>query len=181
MLTPPIHTPTIHTPRITLRPGNIQDAPAMYKNWATDPQVTRFLRWNPHKSVEETIAFLTRVQHSVGCPNTFDWLLTHQHNGEPFGTAGIFYNQGRQVFEMGYCLMQAAWGQGLATEGAQAILEFATTQLKQTQIFAMVAKENPNSARVLEKIGFAQIGEGEDAQFDGTEYPCYFYMYEISR
>lgn len=36
-------TKTIETPRLILRRFTLEDAPAMYRNWASDPEVTKFL------------------------------------------------------------------------------------------------------------------------------------------
>ena len=41
-------TRTIETDRLILRRFTVEDAPAMYSNWASDPEVTRFLTWQPH-------------------------------------------------------------------------------------------------------------------------------------
>lgn len=47
-------TQEIETPRLLLRRLMPSDAPMMYSNWANDPEVTRWLRWTPHKDVAET-------------------------------------------------------------------------------------------------------------------------------
>ena len=47
-------TQTIETERLLLRPLTPEDAPMMYVNWANDPDVTRWLRWEPHKHVDKT-------------------------------------------------------------------------------------------------------------------------------
>ena len=52
-------TQTIETERLLLRPLTPEDAPMMYANWANDPDVTRWLRWEPHKNVDETRELLT--------------------------------------------------------------------------------------------------------------------------
>lgn len=52
-------TQEIETPRLLLRRLLPSDAPMMYANWASDPEVTRWLRWTPHKDVAETRELLT--------------------------------------------------------------------------------------------------------------------------
>ena len=47
-------TVTLETPRLTLRRLTVEDGPAMYQNWASDPEVTRYLTWPAHTSVEGT-------------------------------------------------------------------------------------------------------------------------------
>ena len=46
-------TVRMETKRLVLRPFVIEDADAMFRNWANDPQVTKFLSWEPHKDVED--------------------------------------------------------------------------------------------------------------------------------
>ena len=45
-------TQTIETDRLILRKFEKEDAAAMYKNWASDPEVTKFLTWPAHTSIE---------------------------------------------------------------------------------------------------------------------------------
>ena len=45
-------TQVIETKRLVLRPFRISDAQKMYDNWASDPEVTKFLTWPTHASVE---------------------------------------------------------------------------------------------------------------------------------
>ena len=52
-------TQEIETPRLLLRRLMPSDAPMMYTNWANDPEVTRWLRWTPHKDVAETQELLS--------------------------------------------------------------------------------------------------------------------------
>ncbi len=47
-------TQIIHTARLTLRRFTIDDAEAMYSNWASDERVTRYLTWRPHESPAAT-------------------------------------------------------------------------------------------------------------------------------
>lgn len=52
-------TQKIETSRLLLRPLLPEDAPMMFDNWASDPEVTRWLRWEPHTSPAETRALLS--------------------------------------------------------------------------------------------------------------------------
>ena len=45
---------TLETKRLILRPFTIDDAGEMFCGWASDPEVTKYLTWNTHKSIEET-------------------------------------------------------------------------------------------------------------------------------
>lgn len=57
----PLHhagTQILKTKRLVLRPFSLDDAQAMYDNWASDPQVTRFMNWSTHESIEVTRTIL---------------------------------------------------------------------------------------------------------------------------
>lgn len=47
-------TQIINTDRLLLRKYEADDAPDMFKNWANDSEVTKFLSWKPHNNVEDT-------------------------------------------------------------------------------------------------------------------------------
>ena len=64
-------TQEIETPRLLLRRLAPADAPAMYRNWANDPAVTRFLRWEPHKDENETFALLTACDELYQNPDYY--------------------------------------------------------------------------------------------------------------
>ena len=51
-------TKTIETDRLILRQFRLEDAEYMFKNWASDPEVSKFLTWPPHKDVELTRTLL---------------------------------------------------------------------------------------------------------------------------
>ncbi|MBR2995972.1 MAG: GNAT family N-acetyltransferase, partial [Lachnospiraceae bacterium] len=52
-------TQRIETQRLILRRFRTEDAEDMYRNWASDPEVTRFLTWPEHASVEDTKSLLS--------------------------------------------------------------------------------------------------------------------------
>lgn len=51
-------TQIIQTDRLLLRPFRMEDARAMYDNWASDPEVTKYLSWPAHDSPAVTRAVL---------------------------------------------------------------------------------------------------------------------------
>ena len=57
----------IETKRLILRPFELDDAESMFNNWASDEEVTKYLTWNTHKSIEETksvLAFWVNNTHN---------------------------------------------------------------------------------------------------------------------
>lgn len=49
-----VGTRKMETERLVLRPFQVQDAQQMFENWASDEEVTRFLTWPTHESVQVT-------------------------------------------------------------------------------------------------------------------------------
>ncbi len=49
-----VGTKTIETTRLVLRRLELTDAEMMFRNWTGDDQVTRFLRWDAHKAIDDT-------------------------------------------------------------------------------------------------------------------------------
>jgi [ribosomal protein S5]-alanine N-acetyltransferase len=65
---------------------------------------------------------------------------------------------GHRSASMGYCLGEAAWGHGYATEAAHALLQWAFDTLDLNRVQAETDTRNVASARVLEKLGFVREG-----------------------
>jgi hypothetical protein len=57
------------------------------------------------------------------------------------------------VADLGYRLRRRAWGQGYATEGAQALVRLAFTDLGVREVVATAMAVNTGSRRVMEKAG----------------------------
>ncbi len=58
--------------------------------------------------------------------------------------------------EIGWRLMRSAWGRGLATEAAQAALDFGFTRLALNEIVAITVPSNMPSRRVMDRLGMVR-------------------------
>ncbi|MGB3582382.1 MAG: GNAT family protein, partial [Roseiarcus sp.] len=68
--------------------------------------------------------------------------------------------RGKDRLALGYVLAPEAWGKGLATEAAQAMIEAGFGLTPAVEILASVRVENEASRAVIEKCGFALAGTG---------------------
>lgn len=92
-------------------------------------------------------------------PNKTALKICRRSDGAICGQVGITRTDpGRG--ELGYWIGRAHWGQGIATEAAQAILDFAFAELAMEEIEASCRVTNPGSRRVIEKCGFQPRGHG---------------------
>lgn len=58
-------TQELETERLVLRRLSIDDSEMMYNNWASDRQVTQYLRWNAHRSWGETAETLNEWESTM--------------------------------------------------------------------------------------------------------------------
>jgi len=147
---------TFVTQRLRLRLPALSDAAAIFHTYATDPEVTRYLIWEPHKEIEETNAFLKRAVDGWSTGNEFSWVITSKESGELIGMAGLRVRDFKA--DLGYVLGRRFWGNGFATEAVTPIAGWALAQPRIYRVWAMCDVENAASARVLEKVGMKREG-----------------------
>ena len=170
----------IETKRLILRSPKESDAEPMFSNWANDPEVTKYLTWNPHESVEVTKMIVSRWLKEEEDPKTVRFVITIKGNDEPVGTIDVVgYHDGDP--EIGYCLSRKLWGQGYMTEACQAVMDYLFS-LGHKRILIDAAEENAGSNRVIAKCGFRFVGkERKEHTSAFKEAPVTLNHYEILR
>ncbi|MBK7538085.1 MAG: GNAT family N-acetyltransferase [Myxococcales bacterium] len=152
---PPLTAPAeLFTRRLHLRRPTSRDAEAIFA-YASDHEVTRYMAWPRHLSLDDTRAFLAHAdeewrQRGAGV------YLASSADGEIIGSTGLHLLAPHRALT-GYLLVPRVWGQGLATELAQAMVGLARAQ-GLVRLEADCVAEHAASARVLEKAGFAFEG-----------------------
>ncbi len=152
----------ITTPRLLLRPWQKTDLKAMAEINA-DARVMEF--FPSTQTEEQTKAFIGR-QHLQQQERGYCYFAAElKETGRLIGFIGISYQDYDAHFtpcvDIGWRLHPDVWGQGLATEGAKACLDFAFNELKLPKLVAVAVQQNTPSTRVMEKIGMAY-----DSTFD---------------
>ena len=110
-------------------------------------------------------AYLEMLQGCQQHPTTRLWYTAWQialRDGTPIGD---FCFKGTPIngeVELGYGLHKPYWGQGYATEAAQAAVNWAFQQPKVWVVSAQTEPENVASQHVLQKVGFIPDGMGEE-------------------
>jgi len=118
-----------------------------------DPEVTRLIGGpfpleQIHQRLEQEIAGAksNRMQY---------WPIFLLSNDDFAGCCGLRpYRPAGSIFEIGFHLRRAHWGQGYAQEAARVVIEHAFTSLGAKALFAGHHPENETSKRLLEKLGF---------------------------
>lgn len=148
----------LKTERLILRGLRLSDAKDVFE-YASDPEVTKHVRFVTHKSLAETRAFLRASQKRHRAGQTLIWAITLKSTGKMIGTCGlvsIAREHGRA--EIGYAINRKFWGQGYAVEATAAIAKHALTALNFNRVEAHVSPDHRPSQRVLEKCGFVLEG-----------------------
>ena len=147
------------TPRLILRQFTEADAPLIL-SLNSDPEIVRYVHEPTLKTVEQAEKILQDIILPQYKNNLGRWAIHTKYNMDFIGWCGLKYRPELDEIDLGYRLMQKAWGKGFATEAAQYSLEYGFTKLNLNLITGRAHIENIASIKVLEKIGMDFIGEG---------------------
>ena len=145
-------TPLV-TARLRLRPPRNDDAPAIFRRYASVAEVVRYVGWPRHTSLDDTRQFL---QFSVA-----EWqrwpvgplLIEDREAGELIGSTGLSFETSYRA-STGYVLALDKWGMGYASEALGAVIELAR-RYRVVRLYALCHAEHGPSRRVLEHCSFA--------------------------
>ena len=152
-------TKQIETGRLNLRPFAMEDAEAMYRNWASDPEVTKFLSWPAYQSVDTAYEILDIWTKQYSDNNFYQWAIELKELGEPIGSISVVNLDDRvDMVEIGFCIGKAYWGRGIMTEAFQAVIDFLFGEVGVQRIEAGHDPENPASGAVQRKCGLKYEG-----------------------
>jgi RimJ/RimL family protein N-acetyltransferase len=143
----------LFTPRLHLRCPVHADAPAVIAI-AGDWDVARRLGRVPHPYTREHFRFF--IEQVVTSEPT--WAIVERRSGELVGIIGLIPHDEFPSAELGYYVGRPYWGQGLATEAAQAIVRMGFETNGYSKLTSRYHADNPASGRVLSKLGFKPIG-----------------------
>ena len=145
-------TQFLTTSRLMLRPFTMDDAPAMFTNWASDPEVTKFLMWPTHTSVEVSQWVCNDWVSHYTEPDYYQWAIVY--NGLPIGSMAVVNHDDRVgKAEIGYCIGRSWWHMGIVSEALKAVMDFLFDEVGCDRIEARHDPRNPHSGAVMRKCG----------------------------
>lgn len=155
------------TERLLMRPFRTDDAEPMFKNWANDPEVAKYVTWSPHGEIGVTEQLISMWVKQDSEPYFFQYVITEKGLDEPIGSLGVVRVVDK-IPEIGYCLSRSRWGKGYMTEACMGLMN-VLFGLGFDEIHIEAIKENKRSLRVVEKCGFSYIGERKIKDKDGGD------------
>lgn len=178
-------TQTLETRRLRLRRFTVDDAEAMFTNWASDPEVTKYLTWPAHSSVEVSKAVLENWVSLYPRENYYQWAIVLKENGDfPIGSiSAVDLRDDIAMVHIGYCLGRAWWRQGVMSEALGAVMDFFFDRVGANRIESRHDLRNPHSGMVMRKCGMRYEGtlRSSDRNNQGICDACWYALLKSER
>lgn len=150
-------TQTLETPRLILRRFCENDVEDAFENWTSDPEVTRYLTWKPHKDIEKTRERILTWISNYKDKDYYFWAITLKETGKVIGSIDLRHGEHDRCGGIGYCLSRKFWNKGIMTEALKAVIDFGFS-VGFERIQATHYTQNPASGKVMQKAGMTHEG-----------------------
>ena len=178
-------TQRIETDRLVLRRFSINDAESMYRNWASDPEVTKYLTWPAHASTGISKKVLENWTLSYSQKNYYQWaIVLKNHGNDPIGSiSAVGMNDDISMVHIGYCLGRDWWHQGIMSEALKAVMDFFFDTVGANRIESRHDPRNPYSGMVMKKCGMKYEGtmRSSDRNNQGICDACWYALLKSER
>lgn len=151
-------TQMLETPRLILRRATLADAEPMFRNWASDPEVTKYLTWPPHKTAQATHSIVESWVKQYENDDYYHWMIVLKETGEPIGslisnTVGL-----AESAHVGYCIGKKWWHMGIMSEALRTVMEYLFEEVGYHRVESRHDPNNPYSGAVMCKCGMQYEG-----------------------
>ncbi|KMT62875.1 GNAT family N-acetyltransferase [Paenilisteria newyorkensis] len=144
--------PIIQTPRLTLRQLTLADSSAIFA-LRSNPEVAAFQDRPLQQNLEESAAFIDKINTGIDRETWIFWAITLQETAELIGTACLWnFSEEKTRADLGYELLPTFQGSGYMLEALKPVLDYGFTQLQ--QIDGVTHKNNDRSTQLLKKLNF---------------------------
>jgi ribosomal-protein-alanine N-acetyltransferase len=150
--------PQRETERLILRKMVLEDAQDLFE-YASDPEVTEFVVWKTHTSIEDSLGYLRFKIEQYERKSVSEWGIVLKENKKFIGTCGfIMWDTSSSRAEIGYALSRKYWNRGLMTEAIREVLDFGFRKMGLNRIEARCMLGNDASEKVMKKVGMKYEG-----------------------
>jgi RimJ/RimL family protein N-acetyltransferase len=147
---------TLKTERLKLRKVKLSDAEAIFRQYAQDPEVTRYVSWRAHHSLDETREYVRMCLLAWDVGKAYHWAIERLEDKQVIGM--VIARIVGEKWELGFVLARAYWGKGYMTEAVRGLVAWALKQKEIYRVWAVCDTDNVASARVMEKAGMQREG-----------------------
>lgn len=160
-------TITLETERLVLRRYVLEDAEAMFRNWVNDPDVTHFLTWSPHGSIDLTRKINLSDVSKYDNPSHYQWAVELKSLNEPIGGINVVkIDKMCNSVEVAYRIGKKWWHQGFASEALLSVIKFLFEEVGVNRIAATYDTRNQNSGVVMLNCGMIYEGTLRQAGYN---------------
>lgn len=150
---------TLETERLLLRPFKETDARSMFDNWASDSEVSKYMTWNHHETIETTETIINMWIEQYQKPERINFGIVLKETNELIGGIDVCgYIDGIPV--IGYALSRKYWNNGYMTEALLEVINLLKS-LSYNKIKIDAAQENIGSNKVIQKCGGKLVNQKE--------------------
>lgn len=178
-------TQRLETDRLILRRYVNEDSAAMYKNWASDKEVTKYLTWPTHSSQEISQWVIEDWINKYSNENYYHWAIVLKDDGnEPIGDIAVVdMKENISMVQIGYCIGRYWWNKGIISEALKAVMDFLFDVVCVNRIEAIHDPRNANSGKVMKKCGMKYEGtlHSSDWNNQGICDACYYALLKSER
>jgi Acetyltransferases, including N-acetylases of ribosomal proteins len=178
-------TVDIETNRLLLRKFTLNDAQAIYDNWASDSEVTKYLMWSTHDSVTVSRDILKDWIKLYEKEDFYQWAIVFKDNkSEPIGTIGVTHQDNIVgMAHIGYCIGRKYWHKGITSEALKSVMDYLFDRVEFKRIESRHDSRNPNSGAVMKKCGMKYEGTLRMADWNnqGICDACYYALLSSER
>lgn len=178
-------TKQLETERLILRKFVEEDAAAMYKNWASDAEVTKYLMWPAHASLEISQNVIADWINSYTKNNYYQWAIVPKDGvSGPIGSISVVHMAEKtSMMHIGYCIGKDWWHQGFTSEALKAVMDFLFDEVNVNRIEARHDPRNSNSGKVMQKCKMKYEGtlRSYDWNNQGICDACYYALLKSER
>lgn len=171
-------TQLLETDRLILRRFTMADTQAMFDNWASDEDVTKYLMWPAHQNTDVTKAVLEEWVAKYDNDDYYQWAIVYKENSdEPIGSISVVSSNDKvQKVHIGYCIGKKWWHRGITSEALQALIDFLLNKVGMQRIECRHDPNNPHSGDVMKKCGMQYEGtlRKADRNNQGICDACYY-------
>lgn len=150
--------PPLHTRRLLLRELAEEDAQAIYR-LRSSPDVMRFIPKPLDTRSADSLRMVREFRQAALTGDAIMWAITVKGSNRLVGYIGYWrIMKEHHRAEVGYALHPDLWGQGLASEALEAVLDHGFRAIGLHSVEATAAPGNAASIRVLERNHFVREG-----------------------
>lgn len=175
-------TQRIDTNRLSLEKFKLEDSKAAFRNWVNDPEVTKYLTWNPHGDLSVTNSLINLWINEYKSRDNYNWAINLKDENEVIGSIAVVeIDEENKSCDIGYCMSKKYWGKGIMTESLKAVIDYLFEEVDFNKITARHDTRNGASGKVMVKSGMEYVETLKRIEVPNDKGVCDMKIYEISK